>query len=541
LGPTDTNNIDNMEKEFYYLDEKEQKGPFSIDQLRTVGLKPDTLVWADGFENWKPVKEVEELKGLLKKTPPPPPIIDNSTNSTIQFQDEAIEDNKIIVEDSNVKFWASFKIYSAALLLIGAAALSAYLISNNKKQKLKKEIYSKIDNILEGKTVVLDGIHSLTQGELEETGYSKSKNKNDDGYSSLFQDWWKREKLYTIYKATSGGFTIKQLTKQNDDGYDLETFSSGDMGYKKPTRYYEPPIFTETERTVYEPSYNLLSDPFSNNNYGKFKTKKEKEILREGYYSTNYRKPVRQCYIDAFEYFTKDDKKSSGSYTPGKYVDISNFSDIKNDYFYMDNTSPKQHSSSGIFAPSWNSTDDHSGSISTEDWAVYYSSYGKHYEITENDTAIKKDLFNYLGVSIGTILLLLLIGLFSKPKYFRNLNLFGKRWKNTSYQEQIFFFEHSFLGKHTFIEIINDKVSKGVVKFTDNGNTVNLSYPNKELFYIIEKINQDDLILVSIKDKSSITFKRVGVKEEVESKAKVDNSINKEVKQNEQTENEETN
>jgi hypothetical protein len=91
--------------------------------------------------------------------------------------------------------------------------------------------------------------------------------------------------------------------------------------------------------------------------------------------------------------------------------------------------------------------------------------------------------------------------------------LFGKRWKNTSYQEQIFFFEHSFFGKHTFIEIINDKVSKGVIKFTDKGNTVNLSYANKELFYKIEKINQDDLILVSIKDKSNITFKRVGAKE----------------------------
>lgn len=505
-----------MEKEFYYLDEKEQKGPFSIDQLKTVGLKPDTLVWADGFENWKPVKEVEELKGLLKKTPPPPPIIDNSTNSTIQIQDEAKEEKKILVEDSNVKFWASFKIYSLSFLLIGAAALSAYLISNNKKQKLKKEIYSKVENILDGKTVVLDGIHSLTQGELEETGYSKSKNKNDDGYSSLFQDWWEREKLYTIYKATSGGFTIKQLTKQNDDGYDVETFSSGDMGYKKSSgRYVEP--------------------EYMDMGWG------EKMKVGGGYYSSNYRLPVRQCYTEAFEYFTKDDKKSSGAYTPGKYVDISNFSDIRNEYFYMDNTTPKQYSSSGIFAPSWNSSDDHSANINTEDWAVYYSSYGKHYEITENDTAINKDLFTYLGVSIGTIILLLLIGLFSKPKYFRNLNLFGKRWKNTSYQEQIFFFEHSFLGKHTFIEIINDKVSKGVVKFTDKGNTVNLSYPNKELFYKIEKINQDDLILVSIKDKSSITFKRVGAKEEVENEAKVDNTINEEVKQNEQTENEETN
>ena len=31
-----------MDKEYYYLDEKEQKGPFSIEQLKTVGLKPDT-------------------------------------------------------------------------------------------------------------------------------------------------------------------------------------------------------------------------------------------------------------------------------------------------------------------------------------------------------------------------------------------------------------------------------------------------------------------------------------------------------------------
>jgi hypothetical protein len=163
----------------------------------------------------------------------------------------------------------------------------------------------------------------------------------------------------------------------------------------------------------------------------------------------------------------------------------------------MDNTSPKKYTSSGIFAPSWNSSDEHGANINTEDWAVYYSTYGKHYEITENETAINKDLFTYLGLAVGTVLLILIISLFAKPKYFRNLSLYGKRWKNISYQEQIFFFEHSFLGKHTFIEIINDKVSKGVLKFTDKGNTINISYPSKELFYKIEKIDQDNLTLVS--------------------------------------------
>jgi hypothetical protein len=509
-----------MEKEFYYLDEKEQKGPFAIDQLKSVGLKPDTLVWADGFGNWKPVKDVEELKGLLKKTPPPPPIIDNSPNSTIQPIKEAQEDKKVLVVDSNVKFWASFKIYVTALLLIGLAVFTTYFISNNKKQKLKKEIYVKVDNVLDGKTVVLDGTESLTQGELKETGYSRTKTKtkvkNIDDLASLLREWWEPEKLYTIYEATNGGFTIKQLTRQNDDGFDLETYYSGDMGYKKPSGRYVEPEYIDDGRG------------------GKFK-------MSGGYYSSNYRLSVRQCYTEAYEYFTKDDKKSPGAYTPGKYVDISNFADIRNEYYYMDNIATKKYTSSGIFSSSWESSGIHGANINTEDWAVYYKTYGKHYEITENETAIRKDLFTYLGISVGSILILMLIMLFAKPKYFRNLNLFGKRWKNTSYQEQIFFFEHSFFGSHTFLEIINDKVSKGVLKFTDNGNTINLSYPNKELFYKIDTINQDDLILVSIKDKSNITFKRVGAKETELKVAFTENTLDQEVKQNKQSENEETN
>jgi len=64
-----------MAQEFFYLDSNnEQKGPLSVDQLKTVGLKPDTLIWVEGFDNWKPAKEVEELKKQLSKTPPPPPI-----------------------------------------------------------------------------------------------------------------------------------------------------------------------------------------------------------------------------------------------------------------------------------------------------------------------------------------------------------------------------------------------------------------------------------------------------------------------------------
>ncbi len=472
-------NINNMEKEYFYLAGKDQKGPFRIEQFKNIELESDTLIWFEGLDNWVQAKEVGSLKEFIKKIPTPPPIIDN-THNTSETERKNFDEKNNLLKDSNVKFWASFKIYFFSIFLIGLAIIFSFAISNHKKQNLKNKIYSKIENILSGKTVVLDGTYSLTQGELEESGYG-SKSKGDE----FFQPWWERDKLYTIYKASYGGFTIKQLTKQYQDGYDIETYSSGDMGYKNPTK--GPGI----ERIYYDP-------------------KSGKEYTMKAY--VNSRLAVRECYSKTFKYFTFDDRYSPGAYTPGKLIDITNFRDLRNEFYYISNSQPKQYTSSGLFLSSWHTSDEHSTNINTDDWVVYYSTSGRHYVIEENEKATKKFLFKYLGISVGSIIILLIILSLSKPKYFCNLRLYGKRWKNASYSEQIFFFEHSFFRKHIFIEINDDKVSKGVLKLSDRGDTLNLSYPNKELFYKIVKIDADNLTINSIKDKIEISFIRIGAK-----------------------------
>ena len=58
------------EKKFYYLEDNAQKGPAGISQLKAAGITPDTLVWTEGYENWKPANDVEELKTLFMRTPP---------------------------------------------------------------------------------------------------------------------------------------------------------------------------------------------------------------------------------------------------------------------------------------------------------------------------------------------------------------------------------------------------------------------------------------------------------------------------------------
>ena len=63
-----------MAQVFYYLDNNNaQKGPFDIDRLKSVGLKSNTLVWTEGFGDWKPASEVAVLKSFVSNLPPPPP------------------------------------------------------------------------------------------------------------------------------------------------------------------------------------------------------------------------------------------------------------------------------------------------------------------------------------------------------------------------------------------------------------------------------------------------------------------------------------
>ena len=60
---------------YFIVDNGQQAGPYTIDELVKRGLNSDTLVWAEGMTDWTPAWQVEELKNYLygQQTPPPPP------------------------------------------------------------------------------------------------------------------------------------------------------------------------------------------------------------------------------------------------------------------------------------------------------------------------------------------------------------------------------------------------------------------------------------------------------------------------------------
>lgn len=62
-----------MEKEYHISLNGKNLGPFSLDQLQKSKIDQESLVWYEGLDDWKPVIDIDELKGHIKSIPPPLP------------------------------------------------------------------------------------------------------------------------------------------------------------------------------------------------------------------------------------------------------------------------------------------------------------------------------------------------------------------------------------------------------------------------------------------------------------------------------------
>jgi TM2 domain-containing membrane protein YozV len=53
---------------YYVADGTTQRGPFSVEELARMALRPDTLVWHEGMPQWEPASAVPALASLLTQS-----------------------------------------------------------------------------------------------------------------------------------------------------------------------------------------------------------------------------------------------------------------------------------------------------------------------------------------------------------------------------------------------------------------------------------------------------------------------------------------
>lgn len=59
-------------KQYYLVINGEKSGPFTIDQLATQQLTPETPVWTEGMSDWVPAQQIAELSSLFASQAPIP-------------------------------------------------------------------------------------------------------------------------------------------------------------------------------------------------------------------------------------------------------------------------------------------------------------------------------------------------------------------------------------------------------------------------------------------------------------------------------------
>jgi hypothetical protein len=60
-----------MSKKYYLIVEDIQKGPFTLDELKSFELDKSRLIWFEELEDWTPLEKIGALSHIIKKVPPP--------------------------------------------------------------------------------------------------------------------------------------------------------------------------------------------------------------------------------------------------------------------------------------------------------------------------------------------------------------------------------------------------------------------------------------------------------------------------------------
>jgi hypothetical protein len=433
--------------EYFYIEGLEQKGPFSLDQLISRGIKSDTLIWKKGLNEWKPARDVEELKSIFQEIPPPLP---KAVGNCQEEEEEAF------IESSDAKLWITIKVFSAVLVLLGLALLVSQQIVEVKRKRLRQEIQSELDEIFEGRPEVLDGIFDPNIG-----GTTVELETNFDNSYSSIKKWGEANNATVVFNNLYCGFIVEKLTK-NGNRYIKTTYEPMWLGYRTPLKEY----------MTFNGGWYYIEKP---------------------------KKTVKECYQEMFDILTNENQKSPNAYSPGKYLVIKDITRIRNDYFRVGS----DYSNDGGVRYG-------SETYMNSDWVMEYRFTEATWAVEEDKVfgMAKEDLYLYWLIFAGIIMLAVLVLLLVNPRYFKNLHLYGKRWFYVSAPEQELFFKHSFVKPNFFLEKKNDNSSIGVVRFIKRGHVVKLSYANRVLFYRIENLDKNNLQLVAVKDNEKLIFKR---------------------------------
>lgn len=134
--------------EYFIIENGQQAGPFSLEQLIQKGITPETLVWTQGMEDWTPAWKIEELKRNIPPTYQVPQQQDQQNNFQPQREQQPKKNNKLV-----------WKLLLGAIVFI----LLIFAFTNPNEEAHKETVSTEVGAAIEKATETTDN-NFFTQG-----------------------------------------------------------------------------------------------------------------------------------------------------------------------------------------------------------------------------------------------------------------------------------------------------------------------------------------------------------------------------------------
>lgn len=395
---------------YYYLDGIDKLGPYSLEEILSRNLSPDTMIYREDKTNWLALSDFEELNPIATI---------ESDDVIIPMADEAKVDERDTITNDQVKIKLPKHIILILFMVasIGIAALITYFQQKNDYKKINEEL----NTLFKGKSTISDYVYDDKEyGQLYDVVYHAADTKDPifgsdnfvaadnirlasepyrdtsktDNYlnNKEIKNWELFKNLKQYYIRGSyiwDGFSAKQLSR-SEDTFTVVHFLGGDMAYKVPEKIFK-----------------------SGTDFGSFST--------PGFDIPTYRPSIKNCYKGAAEFLTKEDKDSS--YVPGSHSKIFDFELglYKNDFYETKLIGDKYYywvDTIRIIRPNGersyvidnnkitSSTSRYDACVFNSDWIVWYKSYSNSFSLEPKKWAflIYFSIYSTIGIILSIII-----------------------------------------------------------------------------------------------------------------------------------------
>ncbi len=207
-------------KKYFYLENKKQLGPFTIEELKEKGIRKDTMVWYKGMAEWKKAEELPELKDILGEDEPVS-AADEKPKEVTPPQDKGIGQKTINLLGNEIKMPVFF-VLAAVLLIVIVVAI--WLIAANTGGS--GGAATDDTEMVADSSAYYSGEDPEGEGASAVGEYEADRIAEDEAIKDIIDNYWKYYKVNVQYETKMlGGLKNIIVTLTNDSPFDVKSLT----------------------------------------------------------------------------------------------------------------------------------------------------------------------------------------------------------------------------------------------------------------------------------------------------------------------------